>query len=190
MNHAHLTFLAAAAGTLVGAGLLTWLIVARSRRSQASARQVLRRISADRLVDVLIPDGLDGEIHLDHLLLTPSGLVVVDLRNAHGAIFGGEQMDDWTVMSAARRYTFRNPLGALAARVHAVRRLAGDVPVTGRVVLVGGEVEFPGGRIPGVVSLRDLEHEFAPTASAGTVSIDHYRPFWQKVAAAARRNAE
>ena len=68
----------------------------------------------------------DGEIHLDHLLLTPRGLVVIDLRNAHGAVFGGEQMDDWTVMSATRRYTFRNPLGALAARVHAVRRLAGQ----------------------------------------------------------------
>lgn len=188
MNQAQLTFLLAAAGTLAAAGLITWAAVSYSRRQQFGPRQVMKRISAAQLVDVLIPDGLDGEIHLDHLLLTTRGLVVIDLRNVHGAVFGGEQMDDWTVLSAARRYTFRNPLGALAARVHAIRRLAGQVPVTGRVVLVGGKVEFPGGRIPGVITLSDLEQEFGAAEGLPPQSVEPFRPFWQTVTKAARRN--
>jgi hypothetical protein len=190
VNQPDLTFLLAAAGTLVTAILLTWAMVSYSRRHQLNPKQVMRRISAGQLVDVLIPDGLDGEIHLDHLLLTPRGLVVIDLRNAHGAVFGGEQMDDWTVLSATRRYTFRNPLGALAARVHAVRRLAGQVPVTGRVVLVGGKVEFPGGRIPGVITLADLEQEFGSNEGRPAGSVEAFRPFWKTVTDAARRNED
>jgi hypothetical protein len=184
-----LTFLVSAAVVVAVALLLTAVIVRVSRRRQISLKQVLRRISAARLVDVLIPDGLDGEIHLDHLLLTPQGLVVVDIRNVHGSVFGGEQMDDWTVLSSVRRYTFRNPLGALAARVHAVRRLAGQVPVTGRVVLVGQHVDFPGGHIPGVITLPDLEQEFGAEAGAQSLpAAEVYRDFWQKVVAASRRN--
>jgi hypothetical protein len=188
VTQAHLTFLLVAAGTLVAALLLTWVIVSYSRRHQLNPRQVMRRISAAQLADVIVPDGLDGEIHLEHLLLTPRGLVVVDLRNVHGAVFGGEQMDDWTVLSAARRYTFRNPLGPLAARVHAVRRLAGQVPVTGRVVLVGSKIEFPGGRIPGVITLGDLEREFASSEGPPARLVEPFRSFWKTVTDAARRN--
>lgn len=184
-----LTILLSAAAALVALGLIVWLALRRWRRFRAGPRQVFKRISAAQLADVLIPDGLDGEIHLEHLLLTPRGILVLDLRNATGAVFGGEQMDDWTVLSAHRRYTFRNPMGALVARVQAVRRLAGQVPVTGRVVIVG-DVEFPGGRIPGTVTLEDLEDEFgAAEGDQARQATDAFGNFWQKISEVATRYA-
>ena len=180
--------IALAAG-LVGLIALVWLAVRAWRRHRAGPKQVFRRISAAQLVDVLIPDGLDGEIHLDHLLLTGSGILVVDLRNASGAVFGGEQMDDWTVLSSERRYTFRNPLGALEARVHAVRRLADKVPVMGRVVFVG-DVEFAGGQVPGAVTLAELESEFGHAeAEQARQSTEAFKFFWTRIDEASKRYA-
>jgi hypothetical protein len=189
MNPLPLNVMIALAVGLVALILIVWMAVRAWRRHRAGPKQVFKRISAARLVDVLIPDGLDGEIHLDHLLLTGSGILVVDLRNASGAVFAGEQMDDWTVLSSERRYTFRNPLEALAARVHAVRRLADKVPVTGRVVFVG-DVEFAGGQVPGVVTLAELESEFGHAeAEQARQSTEAFRFFWTRIDEAAKRYA-
>ena len=75
------------------------------------------------------------------------------------------------------------------ARVQAVRRLADKVPVTGRVVFVG-DVEFQGGRVPGAVTLAELEDEFGvdPDEPA-TPPNDAVRGLWQKIDEASRRYA-
>jgi hypothetical protein len=83
----------------------------RSRRKALLAR--LERIAYDAAHQVLVPDGMGGFIHIDHLLLTPRGLLVLDTRRVAGLIFGGDQMSDWTVMGRSRRYTFYNPQPAL-----------------------------------------------------------------------------
>ena len=189
MTEIPLTLLLGAAAVVAVVVAAAWLGIRAWRRYQADPRQVFSRISSERLVDVLIPDGLDGEIHLDHLLLTRRGIVVLDLRNASGAVFGGEQMDDWTVLAAERRYTFRNPLDALNARVQAVRRLAGQVPVAGRVVFVG-KVEFPGGKVPGAVTLEELESEFAEAGEdQARQTTEAFQNFWRKIDEASRRYA-
>ena len=60
------------------------------------ARRVARVTSgaADYLRNVLIPDGNGGDFHLDFLLLTSRGLVVIDMRDITGNVFGGPQPDD------------------------------------------------------------------------------------------------
>ena len=62
------------------------------------------------------------------------GVVVIDLRDVKGNIFGGDQMAEWTVMDGAQRFTFTNPQSALYDRIAAVKAIAGDVPVEGRIV--------------------------------------------------------
>ena len=74
-----------------------------------SARKALRAAvtaaGSDHLVDMLVPDGMGGGFHVDFLLLTGRGVLVVDLRDVQGNIFGGDQMADWTVMDGPRRFT-------------------------------------------------------------------------------------
>src|SRR5271170_4805210 len=130
----------------------------RSRRRSLLAR--LERIAFGAAHQVLVPDGMGGFIHIDHLLLTPRGVLVLDTRRVAGLIFGGDQMSEWTVMGRGHRYTFDNPQPALYDRIAAVKAIVGDVPVEGRllfsnvgkftkgipkwVVMLGGmEVEFP-----------------------------------------------
>jgi hypothetical protein len=182
MDQISVTTLAMVLGVLVLGALLAWPSIHLWRRWRAHPSRVITRISAHQLSDIVLPDGMDGEIHLDHLLLTVKGLLVLDVRNVDGLVFAGEQMDDWTVLHDNRRFTFRNPLNPLAARVHAVRDLAGDVPVSGKIVFVG-DVRFPGGHIDNVLTLTELEDEY--TAARGEQAgstIQAFHGSWGKVA--------
>jgi hypothetical protein len=144
---------------LLFAGLLGYLTIRAWRKIYHSPRMVLGRLGQRRLSDLVLPDGMEGEIHVDHLLLTPHGILVLELRNASGALFAGENLDEWRVIDQPRRYSFRNPLPGLEARIHAVEVMSGKVPVLGRVAIVG-DVQFTGGRLPRVATLAEVAEEF------------------------------
>ena len=169
-----------AAGGVLGLGLFVYLLIRLGRRLRARPQSVFRRLSRQRLQDVVIDDGLDGEIHLEHVMLTGRGVLVIDLRNASGAVFGGPRLEQWKVMAGERRFAFRNPLEPLAARVQAVERLVNPVPVSGRVVFVG-PVEFPGGAVEGVSTLTELEQEFS-SHDDGSQTIDAFQSGWERLA--------
>ncbi|MFI4890070.1 MAG: nuclease-related domain-containing protein [Steroidobacterales bacterium] len=129
----------------------------RARRRALLAR--LERIALRAVHQVEVPDGMGGFIHVDHLLLTPQGILLLDTRRVSGLIFGGDQMSEWTVMGRKRRYTFENPQPALYDRVAAVKALAGELPVEGRL-LFSDVGRFTKGKPKWVTMLGGLEHEF------------------------------
>ena len=92
-------------------------------------------VAYEMLKNVLMPNGNGGQIHVHYLLLTQRGLLVADLLDRPGAIFGGDQMIEWTAIGKKRRYTFANPQHALYDRMAAVKLLTGDVPVEGRAAV-------------------------------------------------------
>ena len=87
------------AGTLLP-GLLFVFYLVRRRRSALTLRRVARSIAVEWERNLVIPDGLDGEIQIDHLMLTHKGLLVLDLKEVEGNIFGGDRMDEWTAIGA------------------------------------------------------------------------------------------
>ena len=111
------------------------------------------------LVNTLVPDGMGGGFHVDYLLLTLRGVVVIDLRDVRGNIFGGDQMAEWTVMDGPRRFTFTNPQSALYDRIAAVKAVAGDVPVEGRIVFTR-RGKFPKGLPKWTLMVDALRAEF------------------------------
>jgi Nuclease-related domain len=129
----------------------------RARRKALLAR--LDRIAYEAAHQVLVPDGMGGYIHVDHLLMTPRGLLVLDTRRVAGLIFGGDQMSDWTVMGRGRRFTFDNPQPALYDRIAAVKALVGDFPVEGRL-LFSNQGKFTKGMPKHVMMLDAIEVEF------------------------------
>jgi hypothetical protein len=154
---------------------------------RAALRRLKRTVSAacqDMMMDVLVPDGMDGHLHVDFLLLTQRGILVLDLRETAGMIFGGDQMDEWTVMARNRRYSFANPQGGLYDRVAAVRLLAGDTPVEGRVLFTT-RARFPKGRPRSVLMLDVLQGEYAPVeAAAMLATVARFQADWERVKAA------
>ena len=164
--------------------LLVWFFYRRSRRGNRT-QQILDEISYDRIHSLLIPNGDDGEIQIDHLLLTSQGLLILDMKDAIGSVFGSDKMQDWTVISEERRYTFPNPQAALYDRIAAVRHIVRQVPVAGRILFQDG-AEFTKG-VPDLVSDLDaLLSEFGEDdKAAAKVKIEAFKPHWDLVRKAA-----
>jgi hypothetical protein len=171
---------AAAVAALAGyGGVAGWRRFVRYRRRRQIARSIGAAGSA-MLQDVIVPDGSGGHLHLDFLLATSRGLLVIDLRDVDGIVFGGEHLREWTVMNGNERSTFLNPLEALYDRLAAVRLLAGDVTVEGRIVFTERS-RFPKGQPPQVALISALATEFpAPGELAGRL-----REAWDAVAGCA-----
>jgi hypothetical protein len=139
---------------------------------------------SDHLVDMLVPDGMGGGFHVDFLLLTARGILVVDLRDVQGNIFGGDQMADWTVMDGPRRFTFTNPQSSLYDRIAAVKAVAGEVPVEGRIVFTR-RGKFPKGLPKWTLMVDSLRAEF-PSVDYDSTAVTRYSEPWQRLKVAVK----
>lgn len=157
----------------------------RSRRKGLLAR--LERVAYQAVHQVLVPDGMGGFIHIDHLLLTRRGVLVLDTRRVAGLIFGGDQMSEWTVMGRGHRFTFDNPQPALYDRIAAVKALVGEVPVEGRL-LFSNLGKFTKGKPKYVMMLDGIEVEF-PVVDRSYTAFPEYAVYanaWTRLVAQLR----
>lgn len=158
----------------------------RARRARKMLRTAVTAVGADHLVDVLVPDGMGDGYHVDFLLFTVHGVLVVDVREVQGNIFGGDQMEEWTVMDGPRRFTFVNPQNGLYDRVAAVKAITGDIPVEGRVVFTR-QGKFPKGLPKWTLMLDSLRTEFPGLEAEQEAStISHYREAWERLKSVVR----
>ena len=152
-----------------------------ARRRDARRVAKVTAGSADFLRDVLVPDGNGGDYHLDFVLLTSRGVVVIDMRDIVGMVFGGDQMTDWTLMNGAQRSTFQNPQSALYDRIASVKAVAGETPVEGRIVFTK-RAKFPKGQPRFTVSLESIASEFPKLGAAELeIAVSKYRPGWERI---------
>lgn len=160
--------------------LFVWLLYRFSRRGDKLHR-TLKEIAHERIDAVVIPNGDDGEIQLDYLLLTSQGVLILHIKDVQGTVFGSDKMQDWTVISDDRRYTFSNPQPALYDRIAAVRQIVNQVPVAGRVLFLEGG-EFTKG-VPGLVcNLDELLEEFSEhDKAAARKNIEAFKPHWDRM---------
>src|SRR5262245_13939773 len=146
--------------------------------------QALRDVAIDRLRDVLLPDGMGGQIQVEHLLLTGNGLVVIDVKAFEGTIFASDRMAEWTVIGRNGRFTFPNPLGTLYDRVAALRQLVRDVPVVGLVLFAAG-ADFSKGRPKDVLLPMELIDRYRKPEQADLERLlVAFSPHWDRVKAA------
>lgn len=151
------------------------------RRMRAVRAFAVTSCGFDHLRDVLVPDGQGNALHVDFLLLTARGVIVIDLRDIAGNIFGGDQMSAWTVMHRAQRFTFVNPQTGLYDRIAAVRALAQGLPVDGRIVFTA-RGQFPKGLPRHTLMLDSLPSEF-PVADRETMRtlLERWMPGWSAI---------
>ena len=150
-------------------------------RRGGGLERVVAEIGFDRIEGLIIPSADEGEIMIDFLLLTTRGLLVLDVKNAQGIVFGGDKMQDWTVITDERRYTFSNPQPALYDRIAAVRQIVRQVPVAGRIVFLDG-AEFTKGVPDLVCNLEELAREFGePDRNAAKSKIEAFKPHWELI---------
>ena len=133
--------------------LVVWK--ARNRNNRKLLLRRLKKMGEGIMIDIEVPDGVENIVHLDCLLLTRAGLLVIDIKDYAGLIFGAESIDVWTQVLGSRSYKFDNPLFQNQERVMAVKSLALGVPVSGHVLFTSAG-EFPKGKPEGVCTPESL----------------------------------
>jgi hypothetical protein len=152
--------IAAITGSIMLAAMLVsmWRVW-RRRHARAKLQQTIRKLGLDAVQDALVPDGMGGWLHIDFMLLTPNGVLLVELHDIAGNVFGGDQMTLWTVIDGPRRSTFGNPQGPMYDRVAAVKALTNELQVQGRLVF-GRRARFPKGLPRWTTTFDSLRAEF------------------------------
>ncbi|EHH0849867.1 NERD domain-containing protein [Vibrio vulnificus] len=62
-----------------------------------------------RFHDIYVPT-FNGTAQIDHLLISPFGVFIVETKNLKGWIFGDEYASQWTQSLYGNKYRFQNPL--------------------------------------------------------------------------------
>lgn len=141
-------------------GIILLLVVwkARNRNNRKLLLRRLKKMGEGIMIDIEAPDGLENIVHLDCLLLTRAGLLVIDIKDYAGLIFGAESIDVWTQVLDSRSYKFDNPLFQNQERVMAVKSLAFGIPVSGHVLFTSAG-EFPKGKPEGICTPESLTND-------------------------------
>lgn len=155
------------------------LRIYRRDAEQRRVARLIRNLNTEFLKNVGFPDGMDGNIFVDYLVLTPSGILVIDLQDYAGFIFGAANIDQWTQMVRRRGFKFENPLHQNAWRVQAVQALVKDAPVLGRVVF-SSVSQFPKGVPEGVSHVSTVTVDLAPLFDNKAVT-DTMRSAWDEL---------
>jgi len=172
-------------GLLLGVLLVSiWAI--RRRRSKIGLEELLEAIGMDRVSDVLVSDGMGGEISIEHLVLTAKGLVILDVKTITGTVFASDQIDEWTVLTSTDRISIQNPQRTLHDRITALRLLVRNVPVSGHVLFAEG-ADFSKGRPKDVILPDELLVRYRKPVKIDLESImGAFLPHWETVCAACK----
>jgi len=178
-------FIAAAVG-IVGVIVFVLFHYYRRNQHQRQINKVIKDLSRQQLRNILIPDSVNGEIWIDCILLTDGGVIVFDIRDYVGRLFGGDQINEWTQMIGVKSHKFPNPLIELPARIHAVQEVVGAVPVIGHVIFTCRGT-FPKGK-PKNVFMVDEAYEKLNSFLRPALPTENLEKAWQKLLDAQKTN--
>ena len=114
-----------------------------------------------KIDDLKVPVGDGTTTQIDHVLVSPFGIFVIETKNMKGEIYGREFERLWTQKIGRRSYTFQNPVGQNYRHIKALSRYLGlDEKVFRSVVFFVGDCIFGKRMPPYVVNRRDRFIEY------------------------------
>ncbi|MDH3326802.1 MAG: NERD domain-containing protein [Gammaproteobacteria bacterium] len=149
--------------TIYGGGVVLVLLLflvffLRYRHKTATRRRInasILSIGGQAVENTEFADDVDGNVHVDFLVYSKGRLIVLNVQDYPGMIFGGEKIDQWTQMFGGNSFKFTNPLDYSRVCVQVVKQRFPNIKVFGQVVF-SHHGDFPKGIPEGVSRLDDL----------------------------------
>jgi hypothetical protein len=163
--------------------LLVILVLGKQIRNQLEQfrlTRAIKRLGTASMKNVVISDGLDGHVFIEHLVLTPSHVLVVSVRRYPGAIFAAENMDMWAQVTDGGSYKFPNPLHEVEIATAAVKSHVPGTAVNG-IILFGRDSTFPKGKPDGVMQFSEIAR--LPAPGRETVISEPVKTAWSRLLA-------
>lgn len=79
------------------------------------------------LNDLTLPDAEGGTTQIDHILLSPFGIFVIETKNYKGWIFGGERQKQWTQKIYQKSFKFQNPIHQNYKHMKVLEQILSDI---------------------------------------------------------------
>ena len=127
--------------------------------------RAIKRLGTTSMSNVVLSDGMEGHVFIEHLVLTPSKVLVVSVRRYSGAIFAAENMDMWAQVTDSGSFKFPNPLHEIQTAMSALKSHLPDTPISG-IILFGRDSTFPKGKPDGVMHISEIARISAPAEGA------------------------
>lgn len=124
--------------------------------SERKLKRLLNNLGCESLHNVIIPDGVDGNVFVEYLILTPSEILLIGVKRYRGLIFAAEAIDLWTQVIGQKSYKFENPLHQLENDISALSAYLEKSKILSKVLFINGS-EFPKGKPADIVSVKDLK---------------------------------
>lgn len=130
-------------------------------------RQALSWQKATALNDVIIADDR-GLTQIDHLVLTPAGIVVLETKNYGGKLYDRGRKRPWTQYIGKQQNQIHNPLDQNYRHRKALAFLVPGAPLLDFVVLAGSG-RFSGVVPQGVLTISELNRKIRELNALGSV---------------------
>jgi len=145
--------------------------------------RTVRKLGVAALRNIVIPDGMDGRVLIENVILTPNGIYILPIKRYCGIIFAADNIETWTQVVGKRSYKFPNPLPELETYLMAARNLLPAVNVTG-YILVTRDAEFPKGKPERIIPLAQVAEVLATKSEEVP---DQLRNAWDKLKSAGQK---
>lgn len=140
--------------------------------------RAIRRMGTESMSNIVLSDGMDGHVFIEHLVMTPSEVLVVSVRRYSGAIFAAENMDMWAQVTDGGSYKFPNPLHEIEAATAAVKSHLPDTAING-IILFDRDSTFPKGKPDGVMHISEIAK--LPRPGRDSVVSEQIRKAWNRL---------
>ncbi|MCM1321360.1 MAG: NERD domain-containing protein [Bacteroides sp.] len=80
------------------------------------------------LNDVLFKNNSGRTSQIDHVIVSPYGIFVIETKNYKGWIFGNEKSEEWLQVLYKERHHFRNPVKQNLSHVYALKEILRGFP--------------------------------------------------------------
>ena len=165
---------------------VVFIFIKRKQSDSNPLTNLIEEISIERLSNIVLFDDMDGEIHIEHLLLTIRGLVILDVKTSTGKVFGGNQMDEWAILTGQERISIQNPQTALYNRMAALRLLVRDIPILGHVLFIQG-ADFSRDRPENVILPQELLNLYKKPDRLELERVtEAFSPYWKTICSSVR----
>lgn len=90
------------------------------------------------VIENLILTDDDKSSQIDHIVINPMGIFVIETKNYSGSIYGSENQQEWTqVLQYGKiKNKFYNPLKQNASHIYRIKKIVGNLPIKSLVVFV------------------------------------------------------
>lgn len=172
------------AGLLFLSGLLLQKNWIKECISEWKLNYLLKNIGVESLHYITIPDGMDGKIFIENLILMPNKILLLGVKKYRGLIFAADKIDQWTQVIGNKSYKFDNPLHQLENDALTLNSKIEYSKVEGKVLFINGS-EFPKGKPDNVIEISEIKGWQKGAASDISEAL---RTDWNKLSALVMRN--